>query len=87
MCQVYGPAIQVRCSECGVGYYEDSVHTCKVFEPFESWNARLQERAKEKPTGNNLFDRILSATQAVALWSESKRRWCWSEENRHTVSA
>jgi hypothetical protein len=86
MCQVYGPAITVGCSKCGDGYYENEPHTCKVFVPFEQWNAELQTRAAEEYTGANRFlITCRRATKNVAKWPEWKRRAVWSEEFRYSV--
>lgn len=85
MCQVYGPAIRVGCSECGAGYYEDSKHTCKIFVSFEDWDADLQQRASEPDTDSDFMNSLQRATKAVAAFPEWKRKYFWAEENRHTV--
>jgi hypothetical protein len=88
MCQVYGPTPMVGCSKCGAGYYENSSHTCKVFVPFERWDAELQARAAQDYTGNNrLLATCYRATRNVASWPLWKRQYVWAEEFQHSIKS
>jgi hypothetical protein len=84
MCQATCGPCRVACVDCGAGYYEDEPHTCKPFESFESWDARLQARAAEPLSGSDFMQSLQRATREVAGWDKWKRRYVWSDQMRHT---
>lgn len=84
MCQVNCTAI-VGCSDCGAGYYENSAHVCKVFVPFEKWDADLQKRAKAPLEQNPLYRTMQEATRSVAGWPLWMRQYAHADEFRFSV--
>lgn len=91
MCQVNATEI-MACRECGATLYGyNSGHKCKVYVPFEKWDADLQadaKRLREKhaanPEGRGLWRTMEEAVVSVAGWAEWKRRYAWGDEFRHS---
>jgi hypothetical protein len=88
MCQVNATEM-MGCEKCGETLYGyNSGHQCKIFIPFEKWNAALQENAeeyKQNPSKNSFWRGAEEAVISVAGWPEWKRKYAWTEEFRHSV--
>jgi hypothetical protein len=88
MCQVHGPTPLVTCCKCGAAYYESSAHSCKVFVPFDQWDAELQARAAKVYAGDNrLLAACRRATRNVASWPLWSRQYVWAEEFQHSIKS